>query len=80
MGKPISNGIVELVDEKPSIDSNSWNCMDFWHFSGREEDNSWDASHTRFLAAKSGNCPYKDICQRYKRTIKKRSVQLTLNI
>lgn len=75
MGRPKSNGIVELVDEKPSIDSNSWNCMDFWLFSGREEDKSWDASHARFLAAKSGNCPYKDICSRYARTIAKRNKQ-----
>lgn len=29
MSKPKSNGLVELVDEKPGIDNNSWNCMDF---------------------------------------------------
>lgn len=75
MGRPKSNGIVELVDEKPSIDSNSWNCMDFWLFSGREEDKSWDASHARFLAAKSGSCPYKDICSRYARTMARRNKQ-----
>lgn len=80
MGRPKNNGLVDFVDEKSGMDNNSWNCMDFWLFSGREKDKSWDASHARFLAAKSGNCPYKDICQRYKRTIKKRSVQLTLNI
>lgn len=75
MGKPQSNGLVELVDEKTSLDNNSWNCMDFWIFSGKEEDKSWDASHARFLAAKSGNCPYKGICPRYARTIAKRSKQ-----
>ena len=75
MGRPKSNGIVELVDEKTSMDNSSWNCMDFWIFSGNEEDKSWEASHARFMAAKSGNCPYKDICQRYAKTIEKRNKQ-----
>lgn len=75
MGRPQNNGLVELVDEKPSLDNNSWNCMDFWLFSGKEEDKSWDASHARFLAAKYGNCPYNGICPRYARTIAKRSKQ-----
>lgn len=75
MGKPHSNGLVELVDEKPNMDNNSWNCMDFWLFSGYEEDKSWEASHTRFLAAKSGNCTYKSICPRYARTMAKRGKQ-----
>lgn len=81
MAKQLNNGLVEFVDEKPGTDNNSWNCMDFWLFSGREEDKSWDASHARFLAAQSGNCPYKDICPRYARTMAKRSkqsVQLSL--
>lgn len=75
MGRPKSNGIVELVDEKTSIDNRAWNCMDFWLLSGKEEDKSWEASHARFMAAKSGNCPYKDICQRYARTMAKRNKQ-----
>lgn len=81
MGRPQNNGLVELVDEKPNMDRSSWNCMDFWIFAGDEEDKSWDASHARFLAAKSGNCPYKGICTRYARTMAKRSkqpVQLSL--
>ncbi len=79
--RPKGNGIVELIDEKQGLDNSSWNCMNFWLFSGREEDKSWDASHSRFLAAKSGNCPYKDICPRYARTIakiNKKPVELSL--
>ena len=67
----MSNGLVELIDETSNLDNSSWNCMDFWLFSGNEEDKSWGASHDRFLAAKSGNCPYKDRCQRYAKTIAK---------
>lgn len=68
--KPKGNGIVELVDEKNDSDGASWNCMDFWTFSGDEYDKSWEASHARFLQAQSGNCPYRDKCKRYERTIK----------
>lgn len=71
MSKPQSNGLVELVDEKQDMDSSSWHCMDFWNFSSNEADKSWEASHARFLAAKSGNCPYKEICPRYARTMAK---------
>lgn len=73
MGKPQNNGLVELIDEQ-GMDG-SWNCMDFHLFAFREEDKSWEASHARFLAAKSGNCPYKDICPRYARTMAKRNNQ-----
>lgn len=72
MGKPQNNGLVEFIDDKQGMDG-SWNCMDFHLFSFQEEDKSWEASHARFLAAKSGNCPYKDICPRYARTMEKRN-------
>jgi hypothetical protein len=75
MGKPQNNGLVELIDEKQDMDNSSWNCMDFHLFSFHEEDKSWEASHARFLAAKSGNCPYKSICPRYARTMAKRGKQ-----
>ena len=81
MSRPQNNGLVEFIDDKPGIDGRSWNCMDFWLFSGDEEDKSWEASHSRFLQAKTGNCPYRDRCSRYARTMAKRSnepTQLTL--
>lgn len=81
MSRPKNNGLVELVDEEQGLDNRVWNCMDFWLFSGHEEDKSWEASHARFLAAKNGNCPYTAICPRYARTIakrKKQPVQLSL--
>lgn len=80
MSKPKSNGIVEIVNEKQDMDG-SWNCMDFHLFSFDEQDKSWEASHARFLQAKSGNCPYRDRCPRYARTIarmSKQPIQLTL--
>lgn len=78
MARPQGNGIVELHDDQRKTDNSEWNCMDFWLFSGNEEDKSWEASHARFLAAQSGNCPYKDNCHRYKRTVQKRGNQLRL--
>ncbi len=73
MGKPQNNGLVEFIDDNQGMDNGSWNCMDFHLFSFQEEDKSWEASHSRFLAAKSGNCPYKAICQRYAKTMAKRN-------
>lgn len=81
MSRPQNNGLVEFVDERQGLDGSSWNCMDFWRFSYDEEDKSWEASHTRFLQAKDGSCPYRDKCPRYARTMEKRRnmpVQLTL--
>ena len=74
MSRPQSNGLVELVDER-STDAGSWNCMDFWRFSATEADRSWEASHARFLQARSGNCPYRHRCPRYARTMEKRGHQ-----
>lgn len=82
MGKPQNNGLVEFIDDKQGMDG-SWNCMDFHLFAFREKDKSWEASHARFLAAKSGNCPYKDICPRYARTMAKRNnppIQLKIKL
>lgn len=73
MGKPQNNGLVEFIDDNQGMDNGSWNCMDFHLFSFQEEDKSWEASHSRFLAAKSGNCPYKAICQRYAKTMAQRN-------
>lgn len=81
MSRPHNNGLVEFIDDKPDMDGSTWNCMDFWLFSGDEEDKSWESSHSRFLRAKAGDCPYKEKCGRYARTMSKRSnspVQLTL--
>ena len=75
------NGLVELVDEKHGLDANEWCCMHFHLFSFDEKDKSWEASHARYLQAKSGNCPYRDICPKYERTMKKiakQPVQLNL--
>ena len=69
MGRPRGNGLVELVDERP--DGRSWNCMDFWLFAYGEEDKSLEAANARFMQAKAGNCPYRDRCPRYARTMEK---------
>ena len=79
MGKPKSNGLVVLVDERAGLDSSAWNCMDFQLFECRADDKSWEASHRRFLLAKSGRCPYRDMCARYKRTVARRGLQMELN-
>lgn len=38
----------------------------------------WDTFHSAYQQAKSGNCPYKDKCKRYERTVKKRGHQLSI--
>ena len=68
MGKPVNNGLVELIDERKS-DSRAWMCMDLLKFLSDEEDKSWEHIHSTLLQAKAGNCKYSDQCPRYKRTI-----------
>lgn len=75
MGRPQSNGLVELVDERPKSDAKAWHCMDFIKFEFSADDHSWDAYHARYLQAKAGNCPYRDHCPRYARTMAKRGKQ-----
>ena len=80
MGKPQNNGLVELVDEK--VDGKGFFCMDLVGFmSDDETTKDWEAWHDKFTQAKSGNCPYRDRCQRYRRTMEKqmkKGVQLKL--
>lgn len=66
MGRPQSNGIVELVDEKTN--DNGFFCMDLvsFLFSDKEAD-----FHETWAQAKNGECPYRDRCQRYRRTMEK---------
>ena len=83
MDRPQSNGLIELHDAK--LDSKVFMCFDLLDFLHDDEDtkggDNWDAWHEKFMQAKNGNCPYRDRCQRYARTIEKRNkqpVQLTL--
>lgn len=82
MGRPQSNGLVELVDERPNkLDAKAWHCMDFYKFESEVEDKSYDALYARLIQAKAGNCPYRDRCPRYARTMakrKKQPIQLSL--
>ena len=71
MGRPRGNGLVELVGERPKSDGGAWHCMDFWFFAYDEADKSLEAANARFMQAKAGNCPYRDRCPRYARTIEK---------
>ena len=74
--KPIGNGLVEITGEKQSMD-NGWFCMDLMLFLCGEEDKSWEHQHGIFLRAKNGDCPYKDKCPRYARTMEKYGRQPT---
>lgn len=76
MGRPRGNGLVELVDERPKSDGGAWHCMDFWLFAYGEEDKSLEAAHDRLQQAKAGNCPYRDRCPRYARTVERHGRQL----
>lgn len=68
MGRPQNNGLVEFVDEK--IDGKSFFCMDLVGFMFNDETTKvWETWHDKFTQAKSGNCPYRDKCTRYTRTM-----------
>ena len=70
MSRPQSNGLVELHDAK--IDSNVFFCMDLVGFMFDDETTKvWEVWHEMFTQAKSGNCPYRDRCSRYAKTIAK---------
>lgn len=74
MGRPQSNGLVELHDAK--IDSKVFFCMDLVGFMfGDETTKDWDVWHEKFTQAKNGRCPYRDRCQRYARAMAKRDKQ-----
>lgn len=74
MGRPQSNGIVELVDEK--IDGKGFFCMDLVEFMfGDETTKDWEIWLEKFTQAKNGECPYRDRCKRYVRTMAKRNNQ-----
>ena len=83
MGKPIGNGLIELVDEKSH--DRGFFCMELTAFirkeskeSGRTIADLWDE---RFGEARSGVCRYRNTCHIYARTMgkmEKRPVQLQL--
>ena len=80
MVRPQSNGLVELHDAK--LDRNEFFCMDLVGFMfGDETTKDWEVWHEKWTQAKNGNCPYRDKCTRYARTMAKRGkkpIQLTL--
>ena len=77
MSRPKSNGLVSLHDDK--TEERGFFCMDLVSLMWNDENvKGWDAWHEKFTQAKNGECPYRDRCKRYERTIKKRPVQLKL--
>lgn len=73
MGRPQSNGLVELHDGK--LDSKAFMCFDLLDFLHEDEEtkgeDNWDAWVDKFIRAKNGNCPYRDKCTRYARTMER---------
>lgn len=74
MGIPKGNGLVEITGENKSMDK-GWFCMDLMGFLRGTD---WETFHSAYQQAKSGNCPFKDKCKRYERTVKKRGHQLSI--
>ena len=79
--RPVSNGLVELIDDKPDKNSGFF-CMNLVVLMWNDEHvNGWDEWHGRFEQARAGQCPYRDRCQRYEKTIRglnNSTVQLNL--
>lgn len=83
MGRQISNGLIELVDEKSH--DRGFFCMQLTAFITKESKETgktvadlWDE---RFDEAKSGVCSYRNTCHIYERTkgkMEKRPIQLQL--
>ena len=80
MVRPQNNGLVSLHDEKS--DGNVFFCMDLVGFMFVDETTKgWEAWHEKFTQAKVGNCPYRNKCKRYARTMAKNretAIQLSL--
>ena len=80
MGRPQSNGLVELHDGK--LDSKAFMCFDLLNFLHDDETTKdWEIWHEKFTQAKNGECPYRDRCKRHERTIErinKQPIQLKL--
>ena len=81
MGRPKGNGLVELVDDNV-YRGRGFFCMDLVSLMWNDEAvKGWEEWHKRFIQAKAGECPYRDRCKRYSRTMEKqgrRPVQLNL--
>ena len=85
MGRPVGNGLIELVDEKSS--DRGFFCMKLVGYIGEESKEQLtrdyqDLWELRFLEAKAGRCAYRDTCPIHARTMAKRGnqpVQLTIN-
>lgn len=80
MSRPQSNGLVELHDGK--LDSKAFMCFDLLDFLHNDETTkAWEVWHEKFTQAKAGNCPYRNRCPRYARTMAKAQhepIQLTM--
>lgn len=70
MGRPQSNGLVELHDAK--LDRNEFFCMDLVVFMFNDETTKdWDVWHEKWTQAKNGECPCRNKCARYARTMER---------
>ena len=80
MSRPQNNGLVEFVDDK--TEGKGFFCMELVSLMFDDETTKgWEVWHEKFAQAKAGNCPYRNKCRRYARTMAKRKnepVQLTL--
>lgn len=73
MGRPKGNGLVELIDDNADR-GRGFFCMDIvMHMWKDEAVRGWDERHDRFVRAEAGECPYRDRCQRYSRTMESRA-------
>ena len=81
MGRPVGNGLVELVDSKSK--ESGFFCMQLVGYLKEEERKTGeDLWEKRFSQANAGNCAYRDLCPIYARTLakhRKEPVQLSLD-
>lgn len=83
MGTPTGNGLVEIFGEKTK--ERGFFCMKLVGYIIEDEETfqtPLDYYDQQFAQARSGNCPYKDKCPIYARTIAKhgkKPVQLYLD-
>lgn len=71
MGTPKGNGLVEIIGENKSMDS-GWFCMDLMRFLFGAD---WGTFESALQKAKSGKCPFKRKCKRYRSTVKNQAIK-----
>ena len=77
MPQPSSNGLFEVTTSK-TVKERGFNCMKLIEFLTEKGVTDWEEWHGAHLLAAQGECVYASQCHIYRRTKKKKPIQLKL--